>query len=228
MMTQAPSGDPFCDPRAFEADEESPPFFSLARILRWTLIGAVTLILIPVGSGFIAAKLFGADRETGRILFGLVPALVILALALVGWRRYRQYLATDPVLRHNPRAVDRQLNLAAIWRDAVIAGTLLGMGGMALHGAPQGPARIALLIAMMALTGVAAVRGTLIYMQRVDEQERDANLWGAYCGVTVYVLLFGAQLLAKRFDTPIPHAHELIFGAVLATTPAVTLWKRFR
>ena len=216
------------DPRSFEADEEGHPFFCAARIVRWTLLGAVSLILIPIGSGYVARKLFGADRETARILIGLLPALIILILALVGWQRYRRHLTADPVLRHNPRAAKRQLRIAAIWRDAVIAGTLLGIGSLALHGIPQGQARIVLLIAMMALTGIVAVRGTLIYMQRIDEQERDANLWGAYCGVTVYTLLFGAQLLAKRFGTPIPHAHELIFGAVLTTTLAVTLWKRFR
>lgn len=226
MMTQASMRDSHA---SFTDDEDrETDFFTRGRILRWALIGFIALIVVPFGMGIAAAKMFAVDRETAQTIAKVLPAILILGVSLAAWRSYRRHLNADPVLHANPRATDRQLGVAAIWRDAVIAGGVLGVGGVFLHQMPDGASRTALLVALVAVTGLAAVRGTLVYMRRIDEQERDANLWGAYCGVTLYLILYGAQLLAQRFGSPIPYAHDLIFGAVLVTTVAVTLWKRFR
>lgn len=226
MMTQAPMQNPHVS--FTEAGDQEPGFFTRGRIVRWVLIGVLAMIVVPFCVGVAAATFGSVDRDIALTVAKVLPAFLILAVALAGWRSYQRHLVKDPVLRANPRAADRQLGIAAIWRDAVIAGILLGIGGAVLHHLPDGAGRTALLVAMIALTGLVAVRSTLVYMRRIDEQERDANLWGAYCGVTLYVLLYGAQLLATRFGSPIPHAHDLIFGAVLVTTLFVTLWKRYR
>jgi hypothetical protein len=70
--------------------------------------------------------------------------------------------------------------------------------------------------------------GTAVYMRTVDEQERDANLWGCYVGMCVYFLLFALNALVEHIGQPIPHAHYAIFFATMISVLGVFAWKRFR
>lgn len=71
-------------------------------------------------------------------------------------------------------------------------------------------------------------RGTAIYMRTIDEQERDANLWGCYVGMCVYFLLYVAQYAMASLGRPVPHAASGTFWIVMATMCGVFVWKRFR
>lgn len=71
------------------------------------------------------------------------------------------------------------------------------------------------------------IYGTAVYMRRVDEQERDANLWGCYIGMCVYLALFAIHALMDQFGAGIVHADYYIFGIVMVTVMGVFSWRRF-
>lgn len=98
------------------------------------------------------------------------------------------------------------------------------LGGWHLGGALGWAAGIA--GAALALWGF--LFGTLIYMRRIDEQERDANLWGCYVGMCAYLVLFPASYAAAQLGHPVPHADVGIFFAVMFIVLGVFAWKRFR
>lgn len=87
--------------------------------------------------------------------------------------------------------------------------------------------RSALMIAGLALIAGGLLWGTVIYMQVIDEQERDANLWATYVGLTVYMVLFVARFLGDAAGTSLPLSHDGIFLTTIATTLAIFTWKRF-
>jgi hypothetical protein len=101
---------------------------------------------------------------------------------------------------------------------AAIAGGALGDGLMRPVGLVCG--------ALMTLWGF--LYGTAVYMRTVDEQERDANLWGCYVGMCAYLLLFLLNEVLALVAQPIPHADRIIFAAVLTLVAGVFLWRRYR
>jgi hypothetical protein len=75
---------------------------------------------------------------------------------------------------------------------------------------------------------IAFAYGTYIYMRRIDELEREANLWGAYAGVSIYIALFTVKTVLAPIGIVFPYADAGIFVIVLMTFVAVFCWKRFR
>lgn len=111
-------------------------------------------------------------------------------------------------------------------------GTIVTMGigfGLFLWGAEQreGAGHTTLLLAGIALNVIGMLWGTLIYMQVIDEQERDANLWATYGGLVVYMVLFVARFLGDVAGVALPLSDIGIFLATMIATLAVFTWKRF-
>lgn len=113
------------------------------------------------------------------------------------------------------------------WIGSIAASTI----GMLLFAAgtelSEGPAHIGLMITGLVMIILGLVWGTLVYMQVIDEQERDANLWATYVGLTTYLALFVARFLAEKAGVAIPLTHDGIFIATIVATLAVFTWKRF-
>ncbi len=113
------------------------------------------------------------------------------------------------------------------WVGSTVA-FLIGGGfwgaGLALDGSTR--------LACLALGGIAVAigfaYGTAIYMARVDEQERMANLWGAYVALCIYLALFGLNAMLGLLAIAIPHAEMVIFAATMAGFGVTFLWQRFR
>jgi len=131
-------------------------------------------------------------------------------------------------------ADDWQVRAKAMIRQQRSAwiGTIVTMFiGFALFGAATelaiGMARSGLMLAALALIIGGLLWGTVIYMQVIDEQERDANLWATYVGLTVYLALFGALFLARAAGIALPLNHDGIFLTTMIATLAVFVWKRF-
>ncbi len=106
----------------------------------------------------------------------------------------------------------------------------MGIGfGLFLWGTEQGEGtlRTGLLLAGIALHVIGLLWGTLIYMQVIDEQERDANLWATYGGLVVYMVLFVARFLGDVAGVSLPLSDVGIFLATMIVTLAVFTWKRF-
>lgn len=78
------------------------------------------------------------------------------------------------------------------------------------------------------MTSWALVYGTAVYMRTIDEQEREANLWGCYVGMCVYLALFGLKILLDWGGTTVPQADNAIFLIVMLTVLSVFSWRRFR
>jgi hypothetical protein len=109
---------------------------------------------------------------------------------------------------------------------AVTAGIAGLLWSFALN--TDGGVRLALLAAGALMVAIAFAYGTAIYMRRVDEQERTANLWASYASLCIYVLLYCVKIVVAQFGVVVPHSEALIFLAVLASFLAVFLWQRFR
>ncbi len=110
-------------------------------------------------------------------------------------------------------------------------GTIIAMAiGFALFGAGTqagGMVRGGLMLAGLSLIVIGLLWGTLVYMQVIDEQERDANLWATYGGLTVYMTLFCAQFLADMAGITLPLTHDAIFVTTMIVTLIIFTWKRF-
>lgn len=107
----------------------------------------------------------------------------------------------------------------------------VAVGGLAIAGglmADQGWLRWPGLICGALLAVWGFVYGTAIYMRTVDEQERDANLWGCYVGICVYLVLFALRMAASALGRPVPYADLGIFLIVMTSVLGVFAWKRFR
>lgn len=114
------------------------------------------------------------------------------------------------------------------WIGSIALGALGGvLGGVALSLEP-GVARTVMSGASIAAMVGSLLWGTVIYMLVIDEQERDANLWGCYAGMVVYLGLYVLDLIAAKLSIPVPIDESGIFIATTATVLAVFLWKRFR
>lgn len=107
---------------------------------------------------------------------------------------------------------------------AMVSGGFLGIGVVL----DPGLARMIVIAIGLLLIIASLVWGTLIYMQVIDEQERDANLWGCYVGMVVYLGLFVARMLGELFGAELPIDDSGIFTATMATVLIVFVWKRFR
>ena len=85
---------------------------------------------------------------------------------------------------------------------------------------------------VLAAGGAAAIGGflwgTIFYLRVVDEQEREANLWGCYVGMCVYLALFSIHTLFEGLNQPPPFGHFAIFSATMVTVMGVFLWRRGR
>ncbi|WP_374145520.1 hypothetical protein [Sphingomonas sp. 28-63-12] len=115
----------------------------------------------------------------------------------------------------------------AAWLGTIATG-LVGGAMFGLSISITNPIAHALFIgAGVLLSAIALVWGTLIYMSVIDEQERDANLWGTYVGLTVYLILYSVKFGADAAGIAIPIGHDGIFVATMAATLAVFGWKRF-
>ena len=124
-------------------------------------------------------------------------------------------------------ATSRKARMAP-WRDCFIAGAVAGIA-VPLATLTQQPAIRAVLILLAVVAGlIGMIRGTLIYMQRIDEQERDANLWGCYVGMCGYLLMYLVVRGAEQLGHPIPNGHDIVFLMTMVITLAVFCWKRFR
>lgn len=107
----------------------------------------------------------------------------------------------------------------------------LGVGTLAVVGgviADQLWLRIAGIGCGGALAVWGFVYGTAVYMRTVDEQERDANLWGCYVGICVYFVLYALQFGLALLGRPVPYADLGTFLIVMVTVLGVFAWKRFR
>ena len=105
------------------------------------------------------------------------------------------------------------------------------IGGMAIGGAAalDASATRTILIAIGVAAGLGALAwSTVIYMRVIDEQERDANLWGAYVGICAYLVLYPLRWTFHVLGQQPPFSHDAIFVAVMAVVIVVFLWKRFR
>lgn len=84
-----------------------------------------------------------------------------------------------------------------------------------------------LLVIGIALSAIGMIWGSLIYMRVIDEQERDANLWATYVGMTVYFILYCAQFMARLAGTHLPIDQDITFFITIAVVLIVFVWKRF-
>lgn len=116
-------------------------------------------------------------------------------------------------------------------RSAWIGTIIVGIIGAIVfaEGLESGPGalRTALLLGGFLLVGASLLWGTIVYMLVIDEQERDANLWGAYGGLTVYMSLFSVRYLSDAAKIDVPLTHEGIFVVTMLVTLAIFIWKRF-
>jgi hypothetical protein len=126
------------------------------------------------------------------------------------------------------RAAEHKARIRATWRDTNLFAALSGALLVIAYFAGPGPFRIVLIGVAAAAGAVALVRGTLHYIRSVDEQERDANLWGCYVGMCVYLVLFPLDQAARAFGVAIPHADWGIFILTLTAVLGVFAWLRFR
>ena len=101
-----------------------------------------------------------------------------------------------------------------------------GCWGAAL--ALENPARAILLVVGAVAFAIGFAYGTAIYMRRVDEQERMANLWGSYAALCVYLALFAMHALAEQLGIRIAYAETWIFLIVTTSFGVTFLWQRFR
>jgi hypothetical protein len=116
----------------------------------------------------------------------------------------------------------------AVW---VWSPVFIAVGGLAVIGGIMAPVawiRWSGFVCGGALTLWGFVYGTYVYMRTIDEQERDANLWGAYVGICAYLLLFPLSELLAMLGTQVPHAPYVVFMITMTTVLAVFAWKRFR
>ncbi len=118
-------------------------------------------------------------------------------------------------------------------RRAAWLGTLLiGFTGIGLFVAGSEIDAPALQTGLMGiaclLLVVALVWGTVVYMRVIDEQERDANLWGCYAGMMVYLTVYGIKIMAEVTGSTVPITERGTLIATVATVLAVFAWKRFR
>lgn len=107
---------------------------------------------------------------------------------------------------------------------AAVSGMFLGLATVI----EPGPLRLGAIVIGLALIVISMVWGTLIYMRVIDEQERDANLWGCYVGVVVYLSLYVIKSIGELLKIDLPINETGIFGATMITILAVFAWKRFR
>ena len=116
-------------------------------------------------------------------------------------------------------------------RSAWIGTIIVGIIGAIVfaEGLESGPGalRTALLLGGFLLVGASLLWGTIVYMLVIDEQERDANLWGAYGGLTGYMSLFSVRYLSDAAKIDVPLTHEGIFVVTMLVTLAIFIWKRF-
>lgn len=136
-------------------------------------------------------------------------------------------MTTDDQTWQVRAATSRKARLAP-WRDCFIAGAILGIVVPLAALSPQPGIRILLIVLAVAAGVFAMIRGTIVYMRRIDEQERDANLWGCYAGMSAYLALYILARAVALFGIVVPFADDAIFLIVMAITLAVFGWKRFR
>lgn len=128
--------------------------------------------------------------------------------------------------REQARAATHERRAIWLWAPVfVVVGALAIAGGLM---AEQGWLRWPSLVCGAALAVWGFVYGTAIYMRTVDEQERDANLWGCYVGMCVYLVLFALSMTARALGRPVPYADLGIFLIVMVSVLGVFAWKRFR
>lgn len=113
------------------------------------------------------------------------------------------------------------------WVGTLVAATA-GVIALGLGTHIGGGARAPLMILGGALVALGFVYGTAIYMRRIDEQERDANLWSAYIGFCLYIALYMIRGLWFYATGSVPFSHDVIFVVTLAVGLAVFLWRKFR
>lgn len=117
-------------------------------------------------------------------------------------------------------------------RAAWIGTILVGFAGIGLFVAGSKIDASAVQIGLMGIATIMMVGsllwGTLIYMRVIDEQERDANLWGCYVGMTVYLTLSLIRTLADLIGSTVPINEYWTLLATMTTVLVVFAWKRFR
>lgn len=208
-------------------------FWTPGRVLRWCGLFLLLVLGVPLVVGLTSAWLHRVDPATDWRLIGRAVAMTLCAAGMIGgtiwlWRGYRSHAMAHGGATWEARATTRRLTVSSVWRDAMLAGFVVGIASAFASQMPPGGPRTALaVIASLALI-YGILRSTVHYMNRIDEQERDANLWGTYWGMTVYVTLYFAHHVAGRFGIAVPHAHDLIFLVSVIVTAAAFLWKRFR
>lgn len=208
-------------------------FWTARRALRWAGLFLLLLIAMPLVLGLTSARLARIDpghdwRQIGRVAaLTLFPVGIIAGTAWL-WRDYRRHAKLGGGEPWQRRAADRRLAVSTVWRDCVLAGFVIGLCCAFAGDVPPGAPRIVLAAAATLAIVYGVVRSTVHYMRTIDEQERDANLWATYCGLTVYMALFFAQYIAARFAIAVPHVHEAIFLITAAVAGGAFLWKRFR
>ena len=105
------------------------------------------------------------------------------------------------------------------------------IGGIAIGGAAALDASVmrTILIAIGGAAGLGALAwSSVVYMRVIDEQERDANLWGGYVGICAYLVLYPLRWTFYVLGQQPPFSHDAIFVAVMAVVVVVFVWKRFR
>lgn len=126
------------------------------------------------------------------------------------------------------RAAAQRAERRAYWLWTPV---FIGVGVLAIVGGTMAPSpwlRWPGMACGAAIASWGVVYGTALYMRAVDEQERDANLWGCYVGMCVYLVLFLTRWLLVALGHSVPHADEGIFLLTMATVLGVFAWKRFR
>lgn len=208
-------------------------FWTTRRALGWTgALVAWTIVpptLVGLTAGYLSRHVPGQDwRGMARVVMLIVFTLGLLIGGVKLWRDYRRHVTADADVAWKRAANARQLAVSGVWRDCLIAGFVLGISGTFAAIVPAGAPRIALATVAGLAVAYAFVRSTVVYMRKIDDHERDANLWACYCGMTVYAALFFTQYLAGEFGLVVPHVHDAIFWTTLTVTGGVYLWKRYR
>jgi len=209
------------------------PAWTLGRVAKWIGLTLILLFVAGVAAGFTAAWLdagTGARVWSGRIS-ATAPLIALLVFGGVGWAALRRnWPTTRPGSDEwQRRAATRARRTWGAWIGTVatlaVAGMLVPFAAWLGIGTAAG---LALMIAAVALAVIGGLWGTLVYMKVIDEQERQANLWSGYAGLTTYFVLFFAELLIRKVVPGLPALDGAVFAAVSAVTLGTFLVKRFR
>lgn len=210
-----------------------PDDIGTSRFWRWLLIGGlglVTLFLVGVTAGFVAAHVedghsFGT--KGALILAGILVAVLACVWLLV--RTIRAPTGEEPLTRKE--RLNRNLLVVSGLTGGVMGVMVMLAGGSVDQAAlftstPLPPVIAAIMVLVIGLI----VPAISIYWHRaaVDEQEADAYKTGALYAIYVYMLGAPVWWFAWRGGFVSEPNGIVIYFLTIVTLGAVWLWKKYR